>query len=479
MGSPRNRRVWGFTIVIALLYFAPTTLADWPMPGHDAQRTSWASEDAMPVPTRAIWAKKFDPFLPASVQIVTSSAQNKIYVTAADGIYALDPATGAQVWKYAMSPPPGNAPTYAGGTLYVAGTDKTVHAIDAATGAKRWQTAEAGMGFYANPLVVANRVYVGSLDGYFYCFDAATGGYVWSFNVGAPIQQSAAYQAYAEYPNGVIFFAAQDLRGHALRADTGAEIWKSAVLIGAERFQVYWPVVFDEVVFLVGGTYLPSNDNASITNLQRDGMKRSYSDIPTAGNGWYNFQHHQDWQAAHPYLRTTFILDRRTGSETLRSPFMHSGPQQGYRSPPVVGPNPAGSTPPRLVWSRTPWHGSNDDFFGFGRFMGWSVGTSLARLIPGLEVELESADEGESYSIIGNQHLYSSKGIYGEGGFQGGVFPLAGGNGVNLDASALGNIDSRMGERKYNYGMNDGNAPVPLNGRVYLHKDGTVLCFGQ
>jgi len=67
----------------------------------------------------------------------------------------------------------------------------------------------------------------------------------------------------------------QDLRGHALRADTGAEIWKSAVLVGAERFQVYWPVVFDEVVFLVGGTYMPSNDNASITNLQRDGMKRS------------------------------------------------------------------------------------------------------------------------------------------------------------------------------------------------------------
>jgi hypothetical protein len=111
--------------------------------------------------------------------------------------------------------------------------------------------------------------------------------------------------------------------------------------------------------------------------------------------------------------------------------------------------------------------------------MGWQVGTGLARLSPGLESDLESSDEGESYTIIGNKYIYSSLGTYGEGGFEGGVFPLAGGVVINLDATSLGNYNSRMSERKYHYGMNNGNAPVPLNGKIYWHKSCAVLCFGQ
>ena len=55
-----------------------------------------------------------DALIPSRASIVTTAATDKvpatIYVTAADGIYALDPASGGQRWFYEMDMPPGDAP---------------------------------------------------------------------------------------------------------------------------------------------------------------------------------------------------------------------------------------------------------------------------------------------------------------------------------------------------------------------------------
>jgi outer membrane protein assembly factor BamB len=85
-------------------------------------------------------------------------------VATAAGLYALDAATGDEVWVYPTVMPLGHSPTVAGGVVYVGGFDRMIHAIDAQTGQGLW-TFTAISGFQINPLVVNNVVNVGSRVG--------------------------------------------------------------------------------------------------------------------------------------------------------------------------------------------------------------------------------------------------------------------------------------------------------------------------
>ena len=78
------------------------------------------------------------------------------------------------------------APVIAGGTLYVAQTDRhTVHALDAAGGERLWSFIAGGR-VDSPPTVWRGRVLFGSADGNVYCLRAADGELCWRFRA-APV----------------------------------------------------------------------------------------------------------------------------------------------------------------------------------------------------------------------------------------------------------------------------------------------------
>lgn len=454
--------------------------SDWPMPGHDPQRTS-CSPEQIGVCTSGRWCVQFDAYIPSRAPCITTEGgagvAATVYVTAVDGIHALDPDTGAQRWCYEMEMPPGDAPTVSGATLYVCGTDKTIHAINAGTGDKLWQTDSAGAAFYVNPLVVNNRVYAGCRDGYFYCFDAANGNLVWYYKVGEKISFSAAYQTYAAFPQGIVFFAAENCCAYALTADSGTLLWKNGPL-PADTFVAWWPVITDERVLFGSSTNYPTNDN-DLRGLQREILVADASTLYDA-NSNYNLQHHIDWLIQYPQRNTFFVLDALSGMHTQVSPFLFWGNPGGQRYPAAIGPN-------GFIWLDTPWQ---DSWFGTGRYGGWDILTSVVKPVWGWE----SSDEPEAHAIIGN-YIYHNDG--GDGVDKGGVFSMTSGNEVGswtngTFRAAFGNYYGNWADRKYGNNFKDGqgstwsyslghhghqNPPVPLNGKVYFHRSNAVICM--
>jgi len=129
---------------------------------------------------------------------------------------------------------------------------------------------------------------------------------------------------------------------------------------------------------------------------------------------------------------------------------MYCGSQGSVFCGLIVGPNP-----PALSGKACMGKDSLGDrvWFGFGRFMGWQVGTALAR-IPDMG-SIEAGDEGEEYCMTGtgtNAKIITSMGTYGEGGWPVGILTLN----PALFTSIGTNTDipgTRMSERKYQSGV--------------------------
>ncbi len=102
----RKKTVAAGLVVLAVL--GQVSSADWPMPGHDVQRTSCSTE-SIGVCDSPVWCVPLDPFIPSRACIITKAAEggapDTVYVTAAAGIHVLNPDRDTQRWLYPMSPP--------------------------------------------------------------------------------------------------------------------------------------------------------------------------------------------------------------------------------------------------------------------------------------------------------------------------------------------------------------------------------------
>jgi outer membrane protein assembly factor BamB len=147
---------------------------------------------------------------------------NRLYVAAAESVYALDAATGATIWQT-----PGVGTVYAsmptvGGVVYVSSLARAVHALDAATGERRW-TVATGDKVYSTPAIDEQQgvVYIGGSDKYLYALDAASGALHWrqvlDSSVSTPLLANG--RLYASSDAGYLY---------ALDPSSGAVIWQYA-----------------------------------------------------------------------------------------------------------------------------------------------------------------------------------------------------------------------------------------------------------
>jgi len=104
-----------------------------------------------------------------------------VYFTSNDtNVYALDRASGTLAWKFATTGQIWASPALVGDTPYVSGRDQTLSALDATTGAERWRHAVDGP-IPAIPVITGGVAYFGTDFGVMYAIGGSG-----TYNVQAP-----------------------------------------------------------------------------------------------------------------------------------------------------------------------------------------------------------------------------------------------------------------------------------------------------
>jgi outer membrane protein assembly factor BamB len=181
-------------------------------------------------------------------------ADGAVYVGSADGrAYALDLKTGREIWRHETdgvairSADQGvdrksiiSSPTVAGGTVYIGSRDGFMYALDQETGERKWQVSHDGSWAVSSPAVLDDTVFSGTSDGRFvHAIDVVTGEERWRY-VGIGYTWSSPCLA-----SNTVFIG--DGAGYliALDQESGAERWRYRVDDGVYSS----PVVADGVVY--------------------------------------------------------------------------------------------------------------------------------------------------------------------------------------------------------------------------------------
>jgi outer membrane protein assembly factor BamB len=147
------------------------------------------------------WRFPLPPGPSAFAQSPAATDGERFFIGAWDRhVYALDVATGREVWRY-LATPSGfyysaaiAAPAVADGRLFIPSNDNVLHALDPVTGTPLWLQTSSGDKFgYSSPAVVGNRIYIGCLGdrGEVRCLLADDGRELWSTATGATIYESS------------------------------------------------------------------------------------------------------------------------------------------------------------------------------------------------------------------------------------------------------------------------------------------------
>jgi outer membrane protein assembly factor BamB len=275
--------------------------------------------------------------------------EGTIYIGSDDGnVYAVDAADGQPRWHYRTGGPVPSTPAVAGGIVYAASYDGKIHAIDAHTGQLRWTFTTGGERrfeaknlhgllpknqtiadpfdvFLSSPLVVGERVYVGSGDGHVYALDAATGALAWKFATGDVVHASPAYAG------GTIVVGSFDSYLYALDAATGAQKWR---FHGGEDPDIHNQVGFQSSPAIVDGVVYTGCRDSKLYAI----------DAATGRERWH-FDNAGSWVVGAPAVTrgkvifTTsdsaqyVVLDAGTGKPILQQ----KGKAYMFASPTVAG----------------------------------------------------------------------------------------------------------------------------------------------
>jgi outer membrane protein assembly factor BamB len=251
---PGARWVWPF--VSSLILAVPVILAgtqrgapagaDWPQwrgPSRDGTIAGFVPPPTWPEQLTPVW--KVDVGLGYATPIVVG---NRIYQFSRQGedevMTALDPSTGAVIWKTAYPAPftmnkstarhgpgPKSTPAFADGRLFSIGMTGVVTARDAATGKELWQKPGSSIvpiftTHAFSPVVDGNAVVFhvgGNNQGALTAFDVRTGNVIWSWPGDGPSYGSPIV---AELDGTRQIITLTQTRLIGVNATTGALLWE-------------------------------------------------------------------------------------------------------------------------------------------------------------------------------------------------------------------------------------------------------------
>ena len=206
----------------------PGTGRDWLLYGNGPGRTRHMRNVALKPPFRKVWSLnggkliEFQPVL----------AGGRLFVLKNDGrALALSAETGRIRWRKRIGGLAASAPGAAGASVYfvvnhggyggIAGSGPAkVVAMNRRNGHIRW-AKRLSSASESSPLVVRERVYVGSQSGGVYALSAKSGRILWRYQAGGPVKGALAYA------RGRVYFGDYGGSVTALRARSGSVAWRS------------------------------------------------------------------------------------------------------------------------------------------------------------------------------------------------------------------------------------------------------------
>lgn len=158
--------------------------------------------------------------------------RNVVYFGAYDGnVYALESATGKEVWVYRDADWVGSSPALAHdlGLLFIGleyglwNKRGGIAALDSETGEEKWSVRTMPQFTHGSPVYSARErmVFCGSNDGVLYAYTAKNGSFCWSFATGGSIKGTPTY----DMQRRLIIVSSFDKKVYALDAKTGALRW--------------------------------------------------------------------------------------------------------------------------------------------------------------------------------------------------------------------------------------------------------------
>lgn len=238
--------------------------------GSNIQPPKPLAEFTPTVQVQKIWSTRIgDGAGRSGVRLQPAYSDGKLYLISTDGkIEALDASTGKEIWRQSTRgdgiwpfkrKKPGPDARYAGGptvsgSLLVVGTlDGHVYAMDAATGKQLW-SAEVDDEVISPPAIDAGTVYVRTNSGYVYAFDANTGERKWLNDQANVPLLSLRGNGPLLAAHGVVMFGSDDGNVVSLRGDTGAIQWKLPITKGLGRTDIQKLNDADDTLQLDGST---------------------------------------------------------------------------------------------------------------------------------------------------------------------------------------------------------------------------------
>lgn len=178
------------------------------------------------------------------------------YVGGLRNLYAINVATGQQIWESTAAAGSDVIPVVKNGIIYVGGYGH-VYAIDTMTGQQIWNfTTRSSV---LSPVVVDGLVYVTEIggDGTTYALYASTGQPIWNFTTGCQNYCSHAVVNGVLYVEGDVGGGFNDRVLYGLNAVTGQQLWNFTVTNG-QTTSPSTIVTGNGVIFAgaVGGTAL-------------------------------------------------------------------------------------------------------------------------------------------------------------------------------------------------------------------------------
>ena len=174
----------------------------------------WALDQAS---GQEVW----DAHAPEPLTSAPSADSGQVWMGAASGsIYVFDAGSGKILGSYHTEATVVAAPLLTADMAYCSSNDGFLYAFSRRTGRLAWK-AEIGSALHASPVAGEQAVYVGANDGRLYGFSLSSGERLWQY--GIPTQ--GAVESIPSLANGRVFFGSGDGRVYAMDTETGGEYW--------------------------------------------------------------------------------------------------------------------------------------------------------------------------------------------------------------------------------------------------------------
>lgn len=165
-------------------------------------------------------------------------ADRTVYIGSGFNVYAIDADTGYQRWKSDQIDYAGeSSPTVADGVVYIASKENHLYALDAASGDQLWFYKTDGL-LFGSPSLTDDAVLIGGDDGDLFAIDRENGHLRWKITLDSAIYSTPAVA------DGRVYVTSKGQTVSAIDLETGEQIWSYPVGGSAS------PAVVDGVVYV-------------------------------------------------------------------------------------------------------------------------------------------------------------------------------------------------------------------------------------